>query len=124
MYALLTAIDPALLRALRAFIQDIRGIDPSCPSRSLRNTIDSASRSLSVHIELATIYRTEEGLDLDGGDLPASKPSSGPHTTQLYRGPLVKSLSDIKMSPRYSQVKGREMIARDQERQEEFQRQI
>ncbi|KAJ7476398.1 hypothetical protein B0H11DRAFT_1810087 [Mycena galericulata] len=107
LYALLTAIDPALLRPLRAFIQDIRSIDPSSPSRTLRNTTDSASRSLSVHIELATIYQTEEGLVLDGGDLPASTPSSGLHTTQLYKGPLVKRLSEIETSPRYSQVEGR-----------------
>ncbi|KAJ7114308.1 hypothetical protein C8R44DRAFT_710139 [Mycena epipterygia] len=119
LYALLTLVDPALLRALRTFNQDIRGIDPASAAR---NTTDATSRSLSVHIELATIYQNDDGMLLDS-DVPSK--SSGP---QRHSGPMLKGPSDIETSPRYSQVdippNERDMFARDRERQEEFQKQI
>ncbi|KAJ7582057.1 hypothetical protein C8J56DRAFT_243398 [Mycena floridula] len=67
-YALLAATDPALVRALRAFVQHSRGNYPM--SGTAHSTIQSQSKpqNLSVHIELSTIHQNDSGLVMADGD--------------------------------------------------------
>jgi hypothetical protein len=109
---------------MRTFIHDIRTVDEASTAGAhpLRNFIDN-NRNLSVHIELATRYQNDDEMVVDGDTLPAK--SLAP---QAYRPPMQKILSHIETSPPHARVdvppNEREIVARDRERQEEFQKQI
>ncbi|KAJ7864078.1 hypothetical protein B0H13DRAFT_2353853 [Mycena leptocephala] len=64
MYALLAATDPALVRAVTAFIQHSRGLHPSSLSGAQSSFRGTESKgNLSVHIKLSTIHIEEAPLD-------------------------------------------------------------
>ncbi|KAJ7336853.1 hypothetical protein DFH08DRAFT_964811 [Mycena albidolilacea] len=123
-YALFAIMDPALVRAMRTFIRDIRSVNEvsTAGARPLRNLTDN-NRSLSVHIELATRYQNDDGIVVDGDTLPAK--SLAP---QAYRPPMLKILTHIETPSPHAHVdvppNEREIVARDRERQEEFHKQI
>ncbi|KAJ7263486.1 hypothetical protein C8J57DRAFT_1333658 [Mycena rebaudengoi] len=125
LYALLAVMDPALVRALRTFVQDIRGVDPASTdgAHTLRNPTDPTNRCLSVHIELATIYQNDDGMVVDSDAFPPK--SSAP---QGHSGSMLKVLPNVEASPRNSQVdlpaNEQDILARDRERKKDFQRQI
>ncbi|KAJ6518206.1 hypothetical protein C8R47DRAFT_1312669 [Mycena vitilis] len=90
MYALLAATDPALVRAVRAFIQHSRGTFPSTQS-TMRSATESKG-TLSVHIELSTICQNDNGVII--GDR-ASKYAQG----DQFDG-ARKLAPDVEASPR------------------------
>ncbi|KAJ7779698.1 hypothetical protein B0H16DRAFT_1829930 [Mycena metata] len=142
LYALLSATDPALVRAVQAFIQHARGISPDATFASgVRSTNDhgptgSKDHPLSVHIELATIYQDDDGEILRMKS-PTSPGGYSAHSETL-RPPR-----DMEAKPRHDSVGAQsstrsergsriqehgirqrtETLARDRERQE-FQKQI
>ncbi|KAF7346925.1 hypothetical protein MVEN_01444900 [Mycena venus] len=124
LYALFAIMDPALVRAMRTFIHDIRSVDEASTAGThpLRNLTDN-NRSLSVHIELATRYQNDDDTFVDGDTLPPK--SLAP---QVDRPSMVKILSHIETSPSHGHAdvpaNEREVVTRDRERQEEFQKQI
>ncbi|KAJ6589501.1 hypothetical protein B0H19DRAFT_238379 [Mycena capillaripes] len=101
MYALLAATDPALVRAVRAFIHHSRGLHPSSFSgaqSSLRGPTESKG-TLSVHIELSTIYQNDSGMILSPGGTAAKDSASPDAYNHLQYGSTFKH-SDIEAIPR------------------------
>ncbi|KAJ7042309.1 hypothetical protein C8F04DRAFT_994076 [Mycena alexandri] len=139
LYALLAATDPALVRAVRAFIQHSRGISPNATfasggrSTTEHGPTDSKNHPLSVHIELATIYQNDDGAVV----------TKSPTSPSGYSEETLKPARDIEAAPRQNSLgtqipagsernprlqehvirRRAEMLARDRDR-DEFQKQI
>ncbi|KAJ7659149.1 hypothetical protein DFH06DRAFT_1195151 [Mycena polygramma] len=101
MYALLAASDPALVRAVRAFIQHSRGVYSPAGSgaqSTLRGGTESKG-NLSVHIELTTVHQNDHGvITNDNGKYPPT-PTAAPHGYNDRFESMLKPISDIEESP-------------------------
>ncbi|KAJ7896592.1 hypothetical protein B0H13DRAFT_1885096 [Mycena leptocephala] len=150
LYALLAVTDPALVRAMRVFIQHSRGMNPSSISgihSSMRGT--ESKGNMSVHIELATVYQDDTGTVTELNGVPTKYPPGTPHGDadhQSMRKPISDledgslddlNLQGVRASPgnvpihERSRVRVREDTARRQKElsalnreRQEFQRQI
>ncbi|KAJ6589498.1 hypothetical protein B0H19DRAFT_1103970 [Mycena capillaripes] len=103
MYALLAATDPALVRAVRAFIQHSRGVY-SMSGSGAQSTLRGAESkgNISVHIELSTVHQTDNGVVTDGNGNPTkhlTSPLGTPHGYTDHFNSMLKPLSDIEESP-------------------------
>jgi hypothetical protein len=134
----------ALVRAVRAFIQHSRGVHPSSISGGQSTSFRAAAESkgnLSVHIELSTIYQTDNGTVVKPVDAASKYPTDGfadqfgstlKHTDieATARGdinlPHVQGVTDERTRIRLQEDRARrqqEVQARNRERLD-FQRQI
>jgi hypothetical protein len=134
----------ALVRAVRAFIQHSRGVHPSSISGGQSTSFRAAAESkgnLSVHIELSTIYQTDNGTVVKPVDAASKYPTDGfadqfgstlKHTDieATARGdinlPHVQGATDERTRIRLQEDRARrqqEVQARNRERLD-FQRQI
>ncbi|KAJ7898613.1 hypothetical protein B0H14DRAFT_3853043 [Mycena olivaceomarginata] len=109
MYALLAATDPALVRAVRAFIQHSRGLYPSSVSgahSTLRGT--ESKGNLSVHIELTTVHQNDSGLVMDRDGVPTKHAASPgtPHGYTDHFHSMLKPLTDIEEAPHGTDLRG------------------
>ncbi|KAJ7785435.1 hypothetical protein B0H14DRAFT_3163887 [Mycena olivaceomarginata] len=109
MYALLAATDPALVRAVRAFIQHSRGLYPSSVSgahSTLRGT--ESKGNLSVHIELTTVHQNDSGLVMDRDGVPTKHAASPgtPHGYTDHFHSMLKPLTDIEEAPHGTELRG------------------
>ncbi|KAF7341484.1 hypothetical protein MVEN_01885800 [Mycena venus] len=154
LYACLAATDPALVRAVRTWLQSHGLLASSSTSQhththSLRGATDSRN-VLSVHIELSTVYQDESGIVVDG--VPSKFPRSHGYEHDSEDDPGIKFMStmkpraDIEASPRERELPPlplpsptsrmsrirvqeegvrRQQVARERDRErEEFQRRI
>ncbi|KAF8215413.1 hypothetical protein K438DRAFT_776011 [Mycena galopus ATCC 62051] len=103
LYALLTATDPALVRAAKAFFQHGRGLHPS-PISGAQNTFRGrdSKANISVQIELATIRQNDDGT-ITGANGVLTKPATSalgfPHGYSDHFDSILKPLSDIEEAP-------------------------
>ncbi|KAJ7657257.1 hypothetical protein DFH06DRAFT_1131767 [Mycena polygramma] len=102
MYALLAATDPALVRAVRAFIQHSRSVYSPAGSgaqSTLRGGTESKG-NLSVHIELTTVHQDDNGVFTNGNaKYPPTPTASSPHGYNDRFDSVLKPISDIEESP-------------------------
>ncbi|KAJ6566242.1 hypothetical protein B0H19DRAFT_1137224 [Mycena capillaripes] len=128
-YALLATTDPALVRALRVFVQVVRRVDPSptAVTHTLPNPIKFNTRPLSVDIELATVCENEEVEVVNGGDLPSKYSAPSVFNVQFGK-PLVEADASprqpvVEPPPRHRR-RVRHLENTLSLQQEEFQRQL
>ncbi|KAK7038594.1 hypothetical protein R3P38DRAFT_2906648 [Favolaschia claudopus] len=102
LYACLAATDPALTRAVRAWLQ-YHGFLSSGSSSELAHsrigvstTTNSRPNALSVHIELATVQQDDDGVIIESDHGHSSKDSS----TFAFKAPA----SDIEASPNLKEL--------------------
>ncbi|KAJ7208808.1 hypothetical protein C8J57DRAFT_1503447 [Mycena rebaudengoi] len=103
LYALLAATDPALVRAMRAFIQHSRGVYPSSVSGTYSSQRGTESKgNISVHIELSTVRQNDSGMVTDNNGIPTKNQPSSPGTPHGYTddfNSMLKPLSDLEEAP-------------------------
>jgi hypothetical protein len=91
----------ALVRAVTAFIQHSRGLHPSSLSGAQSSFRGTESKgNLSVHIELSTIHKTDQGM-VDHNGVPVKHPTT-PQASHGYIdqfNSMLKPMSDIEEAP-------------------------
>ncbi|KAJ7086823.1 hypothetical protein B0H15DRAFT_781892 [Mycena belliarum] len=147
-YALLAATDPALVRALRTFIQHTRGstYPRETHTSGMQSTFygtGSRTQNLSVHIELSTISKNDHGTVMDLRDGAPPKSSGTPHDYSTNFDSMLKPQSGIEEGPLDDAVahddtsanecrvhiqtnmahRNQELLSKDRDR-EDFQKQI
>ncbi|KAJ7091305.1 hypothetical protein C8R43DRAFT_1142035 [Mycena crocata] len=101
-YALLAITDPALVRALRAFIRHSRGLNSTSAYETSKlqfNTTQSKNQNLSVHIELSTIHKNDNGVIVDRVDSAPRKYEETPQGYADHYSSTFKAPSEIEEGP-------------------------